>query len=126
MRLLLIGLAALAASACMVSRVPLQAELAPFTGAARTYKLAAPVTVRANASADQILRANTRWAQIGSIPQGDVFETKDQVVIVNSFSVFEANLVVKDGKVVGYFIPVGCSFVAATPVAISFTTEDGQ
>lgn len=126
MRLVLIGLAALAASACMVSRVPLQAELAPLSAPSQTYRLTAPVTLRASASADQVLRANTRWKQIGSIPQGDVFETKDQVVIVNSFSVFEADLVVKDGKAVGYFIPVGRSFVAATPVAISFTTEDGR
>lgn len=126
MRLGTIALCVLASACATPAMSP--ANLAPdanFT-AAPACRLAAPVTIKASAAGNQTLRADTTWMRVGSIAHGDVFHTKDQIVIIDSFNVFEADIVVKDGKVVGYFIPVGSRFVVAQPVAINLAIKDPQ
>ena len=88
------------------------------------YRLENTVTVKASHAAPLELRAGTTWQQIGSIAQGNVFDTKDQVVIVNSFDVHEAAIVTNNEQVVGFYLKVAETFVEATPVPISLTTAE--
>ncbi len=118
--------AALSVSACMVTQAPIPSGLVVSAEPSLVYRLSAPVTVSAASAENMLLREGTTWMRTGSIPQGDVFHTQDQVVIVNSFHVFEADIVVKDEKVVGYFNPVGRSFVAARPAHIRFIVGENR
>ncbi len=84
------------------------------------YRLAEAITIEAPRTADLELRADTQWFHIGTISHGRVFDTKDQVIIVNSFNVYEAAIVVKDGNIVGYYPKVAKAFVATRPVPLEF------
>lgn len=52
------------------------------------------------------LKAGTRWTQTGTIESGKVFTTKDQIVTVEASNIFEAQLVVANGCVTGFYLPV--------------------
>lgn len=82
------------------------------------YRLAEPITIKAPRTANLTLRADTQWYHIGTISHGRVYDTDDQVIIVNSFNVYEAAIVVNDGNIIGYYPKVAKAFVAAKPVAI--------
>lgn len=81
------------------------------------------VTMKAKRSRATNLKAGTRWSRIGSIEQGDVYNTKDQVVILNSFDVHEAAIVVDGDMIVGYFLKVEETFVEAEPVSVNLIRE---
>ncbi|MBT8101157.1 MAG: hypothetical protein KJO82_15485 [Gammaproteobacteria bacterium] len=88
-----------------------------------SYVLQNSVELKAARAARTELRAGTRWTKIGEIEQGDVYETKDQVVIVNSFDVHEASIVVANQSVVGYYLKIENAFVAVEPVPIVLSRE---
>jgi len=88
------------------------------------YRLAEAVKIEAPRTADLTLRADTAWNHIGTISQGRVFDTKDQVIIVNSFNVYEAAIVVNDGKIIGYYPKVAKAFVASDPVPLDLVKEE--
>jgi hypothetical protein len=125
MRPVLAIAAALLTCACMVTQVPLQSALVASATPSPLYKIAKAVTVSTAGADSLVLRAGTGWRKTGDIEHGAVYHTTDQVVIVNSFHVFEADIVVKDGKVVGFYNPVGKSFTKSTPAAITFNQESG-
>jgi hypothetical protein len=52
---------------------------------------------------------------IGHTEQGDVLKTKDQVVTVRASNMFEADPVIKDGQLVGFFLVIENSFTPADP-----------
>jgi hypothetical protein len=56
------------------------------------------------------LKSGSRWECIGEIPQGRIYKTKDQILTVEASNVFEANIVVADQKLIGYYLPVERSF----------------
>lgn len=77
------------------------------------YILQGSVVLKPSHSRRIELKKDTSWTQVGSIEYGDVYRTKDQVVQVNSFHVYEADIVVKDSYVIGYYLPVSGGFVKA-------------
>lgn len=85
------------------------------------YRLEESVTIKATHAAPVVLQENTVWTKIGTIEHGNVFDTKDQVVIVNSFDVHEAAVVIRDGYVVGFYLKAKQTYVSANPVAISLS-----
>lgn len=104
---------------CSAKVIELAAPLAEYSGNSELYRLEESVTLRASNAAPQALRAGTHWRRLGSIDYGDVFDTSDQVVIVNSFNVHEAAIVVSDRTVVGYYLVVAQAFVKVKPVPIN-------
>lgn len=60
------------------------------------------------------LRHGTRWQLAGRIPQGDVYRSSDQVVTVEASNIYEAMVVLQGDKLVGFYLPVERSFVAAS------------
>ncbi len=94
------------------------------TSTESSFVLEAPVTIRASRAGKTVLKQGTRWQLVGSIEQGSVYRTKDQVVIVNSFNVHEGDIVVSSGMVVGYYLPTEKTFVDAKSVAISLVPMD--
>lgn len=65
------------------------------------------------------LRKGTRWESVGTIAQGDVFRSKDQSLTVECSNVFEAYLVVREERLVGFYLPVERGFVSiADPMSL--------
>ncbi len=88
------------------------------------YRLAEAIVLEAPRTADLKLRADTVWTHVGTISHGRVFDTRDQVIIVNSFNVYEAAIVVNDGTIVGYYPKVAKAFVATRPVSIELVKAE--
>jgi hypothetical protein len=62
------------------------------------------------------LRANTRWELVGTVPQGEVYRTRDQVVTLEGDHIHEGYVVVKQGALVGFYLPVERTFSPLTEV----------
>ncbi|MBI4621432.1 MAG: hypothetical protein HY739_14955 [Desulfobacterales bacterium] len=60
---------------------------------------------------DRTLRQDTRWDLIGRISEGDIYKSRDQVLTVECSNVHEAYIVVLDGSIVGFYLPVEKGFV---------------
>lgn len=58
------------------------------------------------------LRQKTRWELIGTIPEGEVFKSKDQILTVECSNIFEAYLVVSENLLIGFYLPVEKGFVS--------------
>ena len=56
------------------------------------------------------LKANTRWEQVGRTEYGDVFATKDQIVTVEASNIYEAQLVVSNQFITGFYLIVEKKF----------------
>lgn len=84
------------------------------TSAFREFVLLQEVKVKLGSGFPTVLKAGTRWRQIGSVEQGDVYATKDQVVMVEASNNYEAQLVVAGSCVKGFYLPVEKTFVAVS------------
>lgn len=123
-RYLLLVIAFGSLSACSVKPVPLAAPITAVEVGEGQYQLLQSVTMEASHSAPTVLKAGTLWTRVGTIEHGNVFSTKDQVVIVNSFDVHEADIVAKDGSIVGYYLKVDGTFVETKPVPVQLEIRE--
>ncbi len=105
-------------AACSAKVIELSAPMSAVDASDIIYSIEESVTIDAPRAAPTVLRAGTTWRQIGTIEQGNVFDTSDQVVIVNSFNVQEAAIVTNNDRVVGYYLKVSGAFVAVDPTPI--------
>jgi hypothetical protein len=70
------------------------------------------------------LKTTSVWHQVGRIEQGDVFHTTDQNVWVVASHQHEADIVVRDGRIVGFFLVYERTFAPADkPVDIKTTSR---
>jgi hypothetical protein len=58
------------------------------------------------------LRKGSRWEQCGVIPEGEVYKTRDQVLTIECSHVYEAYVVVSDGHLSGFYLPVEKEYVS--------------
>jgi hypothetical protein len=117
-----IVIAAVLATACSITQVPVTERITVHDNPSSVI-LHTPVVIELDHAKPVRLRAKTSWDRIGEIPQGTVYSTADQVVVVESFNTRQAYIVVNDGRVVGYFLPVENSFVKVAPVKIMFIDQ---
>ena len=82
------------------------------------YRLSRSVEIKAKHAESTVLRGGTTWKRVGEIAQGNVFSTKDQLVIVNSFDVHEADIVTREGYIVGYYLKVPRAYLPVDPVQV--------
>lgn len=61
------------------------------------------------------LRKATRWDHIGNITEGDVYRSRDQVLILECSNVHEAYVVLSGHQLIGFFLPVEKGFVPHLP-----------
>lgn len=66
-------------------------------------------------SYSRTLRKTTRWEQVGTIVEGDVLRSKDQVLTLECSNVHEAYLVMSGDKLIGFFLPFERGFVPHSP-----------
>jgi len=105
-------------------QLPLATPLQAAAESPDEFTLRSEVTLRAPHARATILQAGTHWVEAGIIEHGTVYRTRDQVVIVNSFEVNEAWVVISHSQAVGYYLPVRRTFVATEPVSLQQERPD--
>ena len=60
----------------------------------------------------RVLQSGSNWDLIGSIPEGNVYKPREQVLTVECSNVYEAYLVCVSQSLVGFYLPVEHGFVA--------------
>lgn len=118
-----LAFAGLLTVACGVKQVILPSDPVSSGESPSIHLLTESAKIKARNARRTTLRKNTRWREIGSIEFGSIYEPLDQIVIVNGFNVSEAKIVVRDDKIVGYFLPVEHAFVPVEPVRVKFIRE---
>jgi hypothetical protein len=91
-----------------VEQIP--AELKTNTSCGKEFVLTQDIKSIAGSGYNRTIKKGTRWNCVGEISQGLVYKTKDQILTVEGSNIYEANIVVLDQKLVGYFLPVENSF----------------
>ena len=120
------GIACFLLSACAVKQVPVQQSLELDRSGQAVFTLNASAVAKASNASKIQLRSGTRWTQAGSIARGDVFKSRDQTIALVAFNTHEAWLVLDGTQLIGFYLPVERSFVAAEPLTLSFTMEASQ
>lgn len=65
----------------------------------------------------------SRWERVGTVPQGDVYRPVGTVFTIEGANMHEAFLVVRDSKVVGFYLPgEGAFSTLDPPVMLPFKT----
>jgi len=103
-------------SGCMFDVVSVTQKPTAFSAASgtpETFVLRESHSISIGTGFPTRLKAGTKWAMIGSIPEGSVFRSKDQVLTVEASNIHEADLVVDKGAVVGFFLVVEKTFCPA-------------
>jgi hypothetical protein len=75
-----------------------------------SFVLSEQITVTPRGGYERELQQGTHWKRIGRITQGDVYKTRDQILTAEASNIYEANLVVSAGKIVGFYLPVESAF----------------
>jgi hypothetical protein len=58
------------------------------------------------------LRQGTTWDFVGTIPEGEIYKPRDQVLTIEASHVYEAYLVLSNDSLIGFYLPVEGSFAA--------------
>ena len=72
------------------------------------------------------LRQGTTWDFVGTIPEGEVYKPRDQVLTIEASHVYEAYLVLSNNSLVGFYLPVERAFAALpNPRKLPIDVEQG-
>jgi hypothetical protein len=105
------ALALLAGCAPAVLQQPAQ-----FTAASgKTFRLGREAGIGLSTGYSTKLQPGTRWELVGRLAEGEVYRTRDQVVTVEGSHIHEAYVVVNEGALVGFYLPVERTFSPVTP-----------
>ena len=101
-------------SGCAPSITLKPVELSSLPGDAETsmFRLDRNVPIEFSTGNRRTLKRGTRWQLVGTLKEGHVFEPTDSVFTVEGRHIREAYIVVRDGELVGFFLPVEDAFVA--------------
>lgn len=83
-----------------------------------------PLKVKVSRAQSLILKKDSTWSLVGELPQGKVLKPLDQIVVINSFNVYEGYIVVNDDALVGFYLPVTDGFVEVDPTVITLVTQE--
>lgn len=121
-RLCGVALSVMWLAGCAFNIISVQQRPAQFeavTNAQSAWSLTTTVRIALPEGKTSPLKAESTWRQVGRIAQGDVFHTTDQNVWVVASHQHEADIVVKGGQVVGFYLRVEGTFAPASqPVDI--------
>jgi len=116
--------ACLALAACAAEVVRQPSELKPTADAApRSFVLRDSVKYMLDSRYERVLRGYTQFVEVGSIAQGRVLRPTNAVMTVEGKHMHEAYAVVKDDRLIGFYLPVERSF---SPLSqpVSLTLEE--
>lgn len=61
------------------------------------------------------IKPQTTWVLVGTLPEGEVYKPRDQVLTVEGADVHEAYLVLAGDELVGFYLPVEHAFARISP-----------
>jgi hypothetical protein len=109
----------LAGCATEVLRVPAELSM-PQSPLAARYVVLEPADVWLDSGYQRRIESGTQLAPFGRVPQGDVFRPTSTVLTVEGAHVHEAYLVVAEGRLIGFYLPVEKAFAPLSrPVRLS-------
>ena len=79
-----------------------------------TITLKEKVRVTGQAGDGQTLPAGSVWRRAGAVDAGEVYKRTDGPFILESQNAHEAYMVVKDGEIVGFYLPGESAFAPAS------------
>jgi hypothetical protein len=88
-------------------------QLTPAIG--KSFRLTQAAEAALTTGYSTTLRANTTWQLVGTVPQGEVYRTRDQIVTLEGAHIHEGYIVVDQGALVGFYLPVERTFSPVTP-----------
>ncbi len=96
-----------------VSQTPTQ--LTPMVNSSETFTLTKGVELTETPCGyDRLLYPYSKWELVGTIPEGNVYKSQEQILTVECSHVFEAYLVMNRDTLVGFYLPVEEAYVAAS------------
>lgn len=102
----LAGAAALVLVACAaVQHSPAQLQSLAVSGQPAPRVLAKEAGVTLDTGYTRTLKAGSRWRAVGTLDQGDVYRPVGDVFTVEGAHIHEAWLVVRNGMLVGFYLP---------------------
>ncbi len=81
------------------------------TDANQSFTLKETIDITTTPCYKRTLRQDTKWELVGTIPEGKVYKSRDQVMTLECSNIHEAYLVISEGSLVGFFLPVEKGFV---------------
>jgi len=109
----ILSLFALLLGSCAPVVVQEPTQLTPAVG--KGFRLTQTAEVALATGYSTTLRANTTWQLVGTVPQGEVYRTRDQVVTLEGAHIHEGYIVVDQGALVGFYLPVERTFSPVAP-----------
>lgn len=109
----ILSLLALLVGSCAPAVVQEPTQLTPTIG--KNFRLTQAAEVALATGYATTLRANTTWQLVGTVPQGEVYRTRDQIVTLEGAHIHEGYIVVDQGALVGFYLPVERTFSPVTP-----------
>ena len=123
--LTILALLCLGACAIPVKQLKLEQPMTPAAG--RSFVLTADAECSVGTGYGRTLRTGTRWQLFGTLREGEVYRSPDQVLTVEGYNVHEAYLIVKDGALVGFYLPVEQTLTPVSQqVRLSMTNVTGS
>jgi len=75
-----------------------------------SFYLTDDVIIKLHTGYESILKHESRWNFVGQIPEGNVYKPHDQVLTVEGANIHEAYIVISNGQLVGFYLPVEKAF----------------
>jgi hypothetical protein len=100
-------------AACAPKVVSQATSFTPESG--KSFRLSQEASIALSTGYSTKPKPGTSWELVGRVPDGEVYRTRDQIVTVEGEHIHEAYLVVSDGTLVGFYLPVERAFAPVTP-----------
>lgn len=109
---LLLAAVMFVASCAAVSHSPASITTMMQSEPTAPVKLAKPLDIEFDTGYSRHVNQNSQWVRIGSIEQGDVYKPYQDVFTLEGAHVHEAYWVVKNSRLIGFYLPFEQGFSA--------------
>lgn len=101
----IVAVVAMTACAPMISTSPAHLALVQPSTDNNRIQFQSDVPVKLDTGYTRTLRDKSIWSRIGQVPQGDVYRPFGTIFTIEGRQVHEAYLVVRDRRLVGFYLP---------------------
>jgi len=89
----------------MIPTIPANIELQSEATSSHWIKLLAPAEIVLETGYSRTLADKSVWKPVGRLPQGTVYRPVGTIFTIEGRQVHEAYLVIRDSKLVGFYLP---------------------
>jgi hypothetical protein len=107
---ILLSISCLAGCASQVAHIPATFTPSAQEGQQSLKTLSHAAEIQLDTGYSRSLKAGSQWIRIGMIAQGEVYKPYKDVFTLEGAHIHEASLVIADGQLVGFYLPVERGF----------------